>query len=77
MQHDASGLADDLLAFYTAQAHYLRSLVEEETFYKQRARAKWLKDGDSNSKIFHASLAEKKQRLSISLIRGPTGEWLD
>lgn len=36
-------------------------LVQEETFCRQRAKAYWLKDGDQNTKYFHAHASARKK----------------
>lgn len=60
---DASGLDADLLRLNEAQAHYLRALSDEESYWKQRARVKWLHEGDLNTKFFHATTKEKRNLL--------------
>nr|XP_027064499.1 uncharacterized protein LOC113690699 [Coffea arabica] len=53
------------------------TLVVEEGFWKQKARVRWLKDGDRNTKYFHAVVAERRSRAIIHRIRGPTGAWVE
>ncbi|XP_071923243.1 uncharacterized protein [Coffea arabica] len=56
----------------------LRStLAIEEGFWRQRARAKWFQDGDSNSKYFHVVVSERRSRAIIHRIRGSNGDWLE
>lgn len=76
-RHDASGLAADLVDLQQAQAHYLRTLSEEEAFWKQKARIRWLEDGDRNTKFYHASVSSKRAKLPIHRIKDDAGNWID
>lgn len=40
-------------------------ILQEERFWKQRAKAHWLKDGDRNSKKFHAAATSRKKVNTI------------
>jgi hypothetical protein len=41
-------------------------LIQEEIFWKQRAKTFWMRDGDMNSKFFHAAATSRKQRNKIT-----------
>ena len=41
-------------------------LSQEAVFWKQRAKVYWLKDGDTNSRFFHAMASAKRKRNTIS-----------
>lgn len=51
-------------------------LAQEEAFWKQRAKVFWLRDGDTNSRFFHAMASAKRRRRNIisKLIRDDGGE---
>lgn len=74
---DASGSSEDLQALNLAQAHYLKSLADEEQFWKQKARTKWLQEGDRNTSFFHASVLERRNQLRLTRIKNDTGQWLE
>lgn len=46
-------------------------------FWKQKARIKWLSDGDKNTKIYHAAVAVKRSKLTINRIKPVDGEWIE
>lgn len=49
-------------------------LLQEETYWKQRAKLYWLQDGDENSKLFHASATTRKKANKISFLINNEGE---
>ncbi|KAJ9536684.1 hypothetical protein OSB04_un000157 [Centaurea solstitialis] len=63
-------LMEDLAHIYLA---YEKSLMDEDTYLRQRAKVTWLKDGDRNTKFFHNVVKERKGRNFIRSIIGPNG----
>ena len=51
-------------------------LEREELKWKQKSRELWLKEGDSNSKFFHASTLIHRRRNFISKIKLDSGQWI-
>lgn len=49
----------------------------EEIFWSQRSRVKWLKWGDRNSKFFHASTVQRRERNRIVRLRNGENEWIE
>ncbi|GJV40060.1 RNA-directed DNA polymerase, eukaryota, reverse transcriptase zinc-binding domain protein [Tanacetum coccineum] len=47
---------------------YSSALQDEENFLSQQAKIKWLKDGDRNTKFFHAILKERKHKNKVATI---------
>ncbi|CAL9247739.1 unnamed protein product, partial [Arabidopsis halleri] len=47
-----------------------------ESFYRQKSRIKWLKDGDANTRFFHRVVLAHQARNLISYLRGPSNERL-
>jgi hypothetical protein len=47
------------------QEKHARLLVQEETYWRQRAKMHWLKDGDMNTKFFHMSASTRQRAKRI------------
>jgi hypothetical protein len=47
------------------QEKHARLLVQEEAYWKQRAKMHWLKDGDLNTKFFHMSATTRQRAKKI------------
>lgn len=50
-------------------------LVEE--FWRQKAGIQWFKDGDRNSKFFHAHVRGKRKKLHVSRILDNNDNWIE
>lgn len=42
---------------------------QEELYWRQRSRLKWLNDGDRNTKFFHATTLQRRDRNRITKIK--------
>ncbi|XP_073066021.1 uncharacterized protein [Primulina eburnea] len=51
----------------------IRLLIQEENFWKQRAKTYWLKEGDLNSKFFHKTATIRKESNKIKKLTDGTG----
>lgn len=49
----------------------------EECCWSQRARVKWLQDGDRNTKFFHATTIQRRGRNRIKRIQNARGDWIE
>jgi hypothetical protein len=50
---------------------------QEELYWGQRARVKWLNWGDRNTKFFHASTIQRRDRNKLSRIKDDNGQWVE
>ncbi|CAN1785963.1 LINE-1 retrotransposable element ORF2 protein, partial [Linum perenne] len=50
---------------------------QEEVYGRQRAGKRWLKEGDKNTKFFHASTIQRRQRNKILRLKNGDGEWIE
>lgn len=50
---------------------------QEETFWQQRSRIKWLQAGDANMSFFHQSTLQRKRQNRIMKIKIDNGQWVD
>lgn len=48
-------------------------LLQEETYWKQRAKLFWLKEGDENTRFFHASASARKKVNHITHLVNESG----
>ncbi|KAL8094028.1 hypothetical protein AgCh_035786 [Apium graveolens] len=52
-------------------------LLHEEMYWKQRAKIFWLKDGDANTKFFHAQATKRKKLNHIAYLVTDSGDKVD
>ncbi|XP_071918831.1 uncharacterized protein [Coffea arabica] len=50
---------------------------QEEIYWAQKARCRWLREGDKNTAFFHARVRTRKQRNRISCLQKEDGNWCE
>lgn len=69
--------SDEALAAAESAKHKLNHMLDlEESFWRQRSKAKWLKDGDKNTKFFHSIVDHRRKKSRIHKIQDGNGNWL-
>lgn len=63
------------IEYKQAKAKLQFHLSLEDEFWRQKARIKWLQEGDENSKNFNAMVNQRRNRLVISRIKDSNGNW--
>ncbi|XP_071912962.1 uncharacterized protein [Coffea arabica] len=48
---------------------------QEEIYWSQKARVKWLQEGDKNTSYFHAKVVGRRRMNRISVLKNSSGVW--
>ncbi|WJX64016.1 hypothetical protein P8452_48843 [Trifolium repens] len=52
-------------------------LKKEELMWFQRSRAKWLRDGDRNTRYYHLKTVKRRRQNNILMLKDEQGQWID
>ncbi|KAH7848430.1 hypothetical protein Vadar_002675 [Vaccinium darrowii] len=70
------GSNPELVAFERVLSRKLEDLWQKDAmFWHQRSRIKWLQMGDKNSRFFHLSTIQRRQRNQIVKLKDKDGVW--
>ncbi|CAA7020953.1 unnamed protein product [Microthlaspi erraticum] len=50
---------------------------DEELYWKQKSRVTWLREGDMNTKFFHATTKQRRARNRITKLKRSDGTWAE
>ncbi|XP_070018360.1 uncharacterized protein [Nicotiana sylvestris] len=59
------------------QAEFIKCLALEEKYWQQKAGMTWFKEGDRNTKFFHAQVRGRRKRLQLNRIQNSGGTWIE
>ena len=63
----------DSVLIQKLHAELITKQKEEDLYWRQRAKENWIKDGDQNTRFFHASANQKKKASVITAIKDEQG----
>ncbi|MCH88581.1 CNGC5-like protein, partial [Trifolium medium] len=66
--------ASSIVRFTEIQHQHAKTLIQEEAFWRQRAKMHWLKDGDLNTKFIHRSATARAKVKKIEKLRNDEEE---
>ncbi|MQM16257.1 hypothetical protein Taro_049211 [Colocasia esculenta] len=69
---DASQVNSDLL--YAARQTLIHTHSQEEILWRQNSRFKWLKEGDGNTKFYHAYANSRRRKSMITQLNNDDGD---
>ncbi|WMV32838.1 hypothetical protein MTR67_026223 [Solanum verrucosum] len=67
---------DDRQKLHKLNANYVKYLKMEESILKQNTQLQWFKDGDANTKYFHALMRGRRRRLFLHKICTENEVWI-
>ncbi|XP_062014320.1 uncharacterized protein LOC133730820 [Rosa rugosa] len=71
-------ITEPILAEKKLLMEKLQSLLsQEETFWKQRSKVTWLKEGDRNTGYFHRKAANRRRKNTLNGLFDEIGEWCE
>ncbi|XP_070005983.1 uncharacterized protein [Nicotiana sylvestris] len=59
------------------QAELIKCLALEKKYWQQKAGMTWFKEGDRNTKCFHAQVRGRRKRLQLNKIQNSGGTWIE
>ncbi|XP_043705329.1 uncharacterized protein LOC122655176 [Telopea speciosissima] len=59
-----------------AKKNLHKVLLQEEIFWRQKSRVKWLKEGDRNTKFFHNLVKARRCKKGVECIKDNLASWV-
>lgn len=60
-----------------SRAGFTRYLKIQDNISRQKSRAKWFEEGNSNTAYFHSIIKERRRRLTITKIMDEQNQWIE
>ncbi|MCH79971.1 hypothetical protein A2U01_0000733, partial [Trifolium medium] len=78
MEHNQDSSNELCVRIYQeAREKLSKVLRQEEEYWKQRSKTHWLRDGDSNTKFFHAMASTRRKRNKIAKLSNNEGDMIN
>jgi hypothetical protein len=58
-----------IINFKEKVQQFWKKISSKESLFRQKSRTKWVQEGDSNSRFFHASIKGRRRRNQIVLLK--------
>ncbi|CAA7058410.1 unnamed protein product [Microthlaspi erraticum] len=73
-QTDGNGTSEEALKLKWDLCSAFR---DEELYWRQKSRVTWLREGDRNTKLFHATTKQRRARNRIIKLKKEDGSWAE
>ncbi|KAH7863624.1 hypothetical protein Vadar_020021 [Vaccinium darrowii] len=67
----------DQQEFWHTENLLKKALIDEEDYWRNKARVNWLKSGDRNTAFFHAQTIQRRQQNRLMGLEDASGRWWD
>ncbi|KAG5596871.1 hypothetical protein H5410_038103 [Solanum commersonii] len=67
----------NICELFRYRAEFTKYLKLQDAILRQKARAKWLEEGDANTSYFHSTIKDRRRRLSLKKIMNEQNQWLE
>lgn len=72
-QYENDASETNYIALYNAKNHLVELHLQEEIYWRQKSRITWLREGDNNTRFFHAVVEHNRKRNTIKEITDDNG----
>ncbi|XP_060969090.1 uncharacterized protein LOC133036597 [Cannabis sativa] len=67
---------ESLSEYKEARKHLAEIYHQKEIFWRQRSKQLWLREGDQNTRYFHAAASSRRKNNFIQALKDETGSWV-
>lgn len=76
-RYQGSANSSDANRYKEARVELNQLYVQEEIYWKQRAKLFWLTKGDLNTRFFHRMASSRKKKNRLVRLKNNSGLWVD